>query len=267
MRFGIREVCDCIFTSIDGKGLNFIIDTAKMSTLESASTTVYAQGGRGFARLAAWEGEKTLTFTVENAILTTESFAALLGKASTSSDLGAGYKRYTLSADSYAGYYTVSAHTLWRDIETGADHACVITIPKAKLQSNISLSMAPNGDPAAFTFTFDAFAVAGDYAHFDIANEVEDKAETKIVIAYFDEANKATKHETLTVKGGTTLKLSSEKKVELTDGAIVDEQKQTSNIALRTGQMITNFANISIADSDTESYPVDLGGTTYLHII
>jgi len=42
MRFGIREVCDCIFTSIDGKGLNFIIDTAKMSTMESASTTVYA---------------------------------------------------------------------------------------------------------------------------------------------------------------------------------------------------------------------------------
>ena len=266
MRFGIREVCDCIFTSIDGKGLNFIIDTAKMSTMESASTTVYAQGGRGFARLAAWEGEKTLTFTVENAILTTESFAALLGKGAVDTLDGSG-KRYTLSADSYAGYYTVSAHTLWRDIETGADHACVITIPKAKLQSNISLSMAPNGDPAAFTFTFDAFAVAGDYAHFDIANAVEDKAETKVVIAYFDETNKATKHETLTVKGGSALKVNSNKKVELTDGATTNEQKQASDVVLKEDQIITNFANISIADSDTKSYPVDLGGTTYLHII
>ena len=74
MKFGIREVCDCKFTSQDGKDLDFTINTAKMSTLESASTTVYAQGGRGFSRLAAWEGEKTLTFTIEDAILTTESF-------------------------------------------------------------------------------------------------------------------------------------------------------------------------------------------------
>ena len=61
MKFGIREVCDCAFVSLDGKGPNFTIDTATMSTIESASTTVYAQGGKGYARLAAWEGEKTLT--------------------------------------------------------------------------------------------------------------------------------------------------------------------------------------------------------------
>lgn len=32
------------------------IDSAKTSTLEGASTTVYAQGGKGNANLIAWEG-------------------------------------------------------------------------------------------------------------------------------------------------------------------------------------------------------------------
>jgi hypothetical protein len=81
MKFGIREVCNCEFTSTDGKGLNFEIDTAKMSALESSSTTVYAQGGRGNSRLTAWEGEKTVTFTIEDAILTSASLQALLGEA------------------------------------------------------------------------------------------------------------------------------------------------------------------------------------------
>ncbi len=34
------------------------IDSAKTSTLEGAGTSVYAQGGRGNARLVTWEGEE-----------------------------------------------------------------------------------------------------------------------------------------------------------------------------------------------------------------
>lgn len=55
------------------------IDTAKTSTLEGAATTVYAQGGKGNTRLIAWEGEKTLTFTVEDALLSPIGFAILSG--------------------------------------------------------------------------------------------------------------------------------------------------------------------------------------------
>ena len=57
----------------------FYMDTAKTSTLEGAATTVYATGGRGNTRLIAWEGEKTLTFTVEDALLSPVSFAMLSG--------------------------------------------------------------------------------------------------------------------------------------------------------------------------------------------
>lgn len=55
------------------------MDSAKTSTLESAATSVYAQGGRGNTRLVTWEGEKTLTFTVEDALLSPVSFAMLSG--------------------------------------------------------------------------------------------------------------------------------------------------------------------------------------------
>jgi hypothetical protein len=43
MKFGIREVCDCKFTKLSGVGPDkFEINTAKMSTLDSSSSTVYA---------------------------------------------------------------------------------------------------------------------------------------------------------------------------------------------------------------------------------
>ena len=56
-RFGIREICDLVFkplTSVDLGGQHFddgqpmlYIDTAKTSSLEGASSTVYAQGKNG----------------------------------------------------------------------------------------------------------------------------------------------------------------------------------------------------------------------------
>lgn len=55
------------------------IDSAKTSTLEGAATTVYATGGRGNTRLITWEGEKTLTFTVEDALLSPLGFSILSG--------------------------------------------------------------------------------------------------------------------------------------------------------------------------------------------
>lgn len=89
MKFGVRECANITFKAKSPIALGkytfkkgqpvLYIDTAKTSTLEGASTTVYAQGGRGNARLIAWEGEKTLTFTVEDALLSPISMAMLTG--------------------------------------------------------------------------------------------------------------------------------------------------------------------------------------------
>ena len=89
MKFGVRQITNVVFRAksnitLGGKQFQkgqpvFYLDTAKTATMEQAATTVYAQGGRGNTRLIAWEGEKTLTFTVEDALLSPISLAMLSG--------------------------------------------------------------------------------------------------------------------------------------------------------------------------------------------
>jgi hypothetical protein len=89
MKFGVREICDVTFKALQKGWLGnmevqagqpvLYIDSAKTSTIEGAATTVYATGGKGNSRLIAWEGEKTLTFTVEDALLSPVGFAILSG--------------------------------------------------------------------------------------------------------------------------------------------------------------------------------------------
>ena len=89
MKFGVRECANIVFrakqkTQIGTNTFNvgqpvLYIDTATASSMEQASTTVYAQGGRGNARLIAWEGDKTLTFTLTDALISPVSLAMLSG--------------------------------------------------------------------------------------------------------------------------------------------------------------------------------------------
>lgn len=89
MKFGVREICDVVFKAkangtigsmsyVIGQPVLYI-ESAKTSTIEGAATTVYATGGRGNNRLISWEGEKTLTFTVEDALLSPIGFHILSG--------------------------------------------------------------------------------------------------------------------------------------------------------------------------------------------
>lgn len=270
MKFGVRECADICFKAKAPTKIGshvfaknepvLYLDTAKTSTLESASTTVYAQGGRGNARLLAWEGEKTLTFTVEDALISDMGLAILSGAdllyAGTKKDKDNNHKvtahttqtvsvtedgkitlkegsipsiagdvyvmlldgngemsgvPYKLTApegddaawtstltcglvkkgdivlvdyyvehtsdaiqiditpDKFAGYYYVEASTLYRRQVDGVDLPAEIIIPKVKIQSNFTFTMASSGDPSTFTFTMDAFP---DYTRFDSTKKV-----------------------------------------------------------------------------------------------
>ena len=89
MKFGVREICDVVLKAkanqkvgnkIFYKGEPVIyFDTLKTSSMEGAATTVYAQGGRGNSRLMAWEGERTVTFTMEDALISPAGFMILSG--------------------------------------------------------------------------------------------------------------------------------------------------------------------------------------------
>ena len=89
MKFGVRQCANIVFrakqeTVIGTSSFHvgqpvLYIDTATTSSMEQASSTVYAQGGRGNARLIAWEGDKTLTFTVTDALISPVSLSMLSG--------------------------------------------------------------------------------------------------------------------------------------------------------------------------------------------
>lgn len=89
MKFGIREAVDVVFKALApvtigsttfSKGEPVLyFDSLKTSTTEGTATTVYAQGGRGNPRLIAWEGDKAITFSFEDALISAEGMAILTG--------------------------------------------------------------------------------------------------------------------------------------------------------------------------------------------
>ena len=277
MKFGVREIVDVVFkATTDGQRIGdktfkkyqpvFMIDTATTSSLEQATTTVYAQGGKGYSRLIAWEGEKTMTFTVTDALMSPMGLAVLsgaglikpdknkqahvhttinafvnesgeatvtlaelneeMGLDAVSYDVcntidmfateldgsGAGInwfsgvtiknavgdytqvteanpivftvptaKSITVQLDfyvimnnsvtevhiepgSFGGFFYVEAQTLFRREDTGKDMAAELIIPKAKVQSGFTFTMAASGDPSTFDFVMDAFP---GYTRFD----------------------------------------------------------------------------------------------------
>ena len=273
MKFGIREICDVVLRAKDDVKIGnqhfsadepvIYFDSAKTSSVEGAATTVYATGGRGNSRLIAWEGEKTVTFTMEDALLSPLGFSILSGAGlidasalapiyvhttlKTRAKVGAsdqisinlktamgdslksdqdiadktayafimekgeikarlnpatpssgtvvfegvpeGYDQddevtvlvdfyvkassgayeMEITPDKFGGYYYLEASTLFRRQDTGKDMAATFIIPKVKIQSNFTFSMASSGDPSTFTFTMDAFP---DYTKFDKTKEV-----------------------------------------------------------------------------------------------
>ena len=89
MKYGIREICEVVFKAKSKMKVGnrvfykdepvIYFDSLKTSSMEGAATTVYAQGGRGNSRLIAWEGERTVTFTMEDALISSLGLAILTG--------------------------------------------------------------------------------------------------------------------------------------------------------------------------------------------
>ena len=267
MKFGVREICDVVLrakgtvkvgeTTFSHDEPVIYFDSAKTSTVEGSATTVYATGGRGNNKLLAWEGEKSVTFTMEDALLSPLGFSILSGaglvdaaqveggmkvhttlttvvdvtsgitvnledltgkeiaeekayafimkdgqiverlKPATPSNGSVTFTRngkssgpltgeqtvmvdfyvkvetgaveMTIEPDKFGGFYYLEASTLFRRQDNGQDMAAAFVIPKVKIQSNFTFSMASSGDPSTFTFTMDAFP---DYTKFDPTKQV-----------------------------------------------------------------------------------------------
>ena len=89
MKFGVREICEVVLKAKSAQKVGnklfyknepvIYFDTLKTSSMEGAATTTYANGGRGNSRLIAWEGERTVTFIMEDALISPAGFMILSG--------------------------------------------------------------------------------------------------------------------------------------------------------------------------------------------
>lgn len=145
MKFGVREICDVVLRAKDKVRIGnqtfekdepvIYFDTAKTSTVEGAATTVYATGGKGNSRLIAWEGERTVTFTMEDALLSPLGFAILSGAG---------------IVEANAGAAAINVHSTTTTIGTESDGNIEIDLTEA-LPENGTLST----DAAVYGFILD----------------------------------------------------------------------------------------------------------------
>lgn len=79
-RFGVKEVADVILYDLanGGKPAMFL-DSLKMSNLENDAETSYVQGGKGNARIMAFDFNRTATFTLQDALMNPKAIAMQAG--------------------------------------------------------------------------------------------------------------------------------------------------------------------------------------------
>lgn len=135
MRYGLREIANVMLKAkVDDqkvgnktfkKGQPICHFTSlKTSNIEGAATTVYAQGGRGNSRLIAWEGERTLTLTMEDALISPMGIAILTGAGLI--ELGTGEedaKKITTHMTETIEWDKTSFGTLSHNAAEGKDYA------------------------------------------------------------------------------------------------------------------------------------------------
>lgn len=163
MGFGIKEVADVAFynvgdvTGIDtatgavkvanGKVPLFILDTLKVSNIENTAEQADAKGGKGNAPLITWDYGREVTITLQDAVLSMETLSMMFENPDDASDVA---NEIVISANTFPGNYTVVGKTYARDVKTGKDDLFVWYVPKAKVNSEVTLTMEAEGDPTVF---------------------------------------------------------------------------------------------------------------------
>lgn len=151
-RFGIKEVADVTFYKIgtDGAKGEAVIsfDTLKVSNLEFTAETAEARGGKGNAPLIIWDYGREVTLTLEDALLSMDTLALMF-----ENDASKGADGIVISANTFPGTYYVVGTTYARDEVTGVDDLFTFEIMKAKINSEVTITMEAEGDPTVFNMT------------------------------------------------------------------------------------------------------------------
>lgn len=161
-KFGVKEVADVRFydlsevsnaddsaaatlAAITGVEPVIEFDTLKVSNIESTAESTDARGGKGNAALISWDYGREVTVTIEDALMSMDCLRLLFGSSADGN--------VTINADKFPGNYAVVGKTYARSQETGEDHIFTFVIPKAKIQSETTLTMEAEGDPSVIGMT------------------------------------------------------------------------------------------------------------------
>lgn len=162
-RFGIKEVADVHFynvptlegeetlqeyvTALEKASPVISFDTLKVSNIESTAETAEARGGKGNAALISWDYGREITVTLEDALMSLETLSLLFENDPT------GKNEVVINANKFPGTYSVIGTTYARNESDGKDHVFKFVIPKAKIQSETTLTMEAEGDPSVIGMT------------------------------------------------------------------------------------------------------------------
>ena len=177
--FGIKEVADVEFTSLSG-GKTLKFDTLKVSNLEFTSEEAFARGGKGNPKLITWDYNREATLTLQDALLSMDTLAMIFG------DKNATDTSVTIGADTYPGYYSIVGTTYARGMD-GTEKVFKFSIPKAKISSNVTLTMEAEGDPTVFDMTITVLKAEGSTDLMTL--ELEEANEAKKVNVRLVDAN------------------------------------------------------------------------------
>ena len=160
-RFGIKEVADVHFYEVIktvksveeavtayGEATPVIsFDTLKVSNIESTAENSEARGGKGNAALISWDYGREVTVTLEDALLSMETLSLLFENDPKANDT------VVINANKFPGTYAIVGTTYARNEVDGKDHIFKFVIPKAKIQSETTLTMEAEGDPSVIGMT------------------------------------------------------------------------------------------------------------------
>lgn len=156
-KFGIKEVADVGFytvgtVKVDTNGQItataapvLTLDTLKVSNIEFTAEQAEARGGKGNAPLIIWDYGREATVTIEDALLSMDTLQAMFGDVTNDTVV-------VINANKFPGTYTVVGQTYARDTD-GKDHLFTFVIYKAKVQSEVTLTMEAEGDPTVFNMS------------------------------------------------------------------------------------------------------------------
>lgn len=156
-KFGIKEVADVGFYTVGTVKVSetgvvtatadpvLKLDTLKVSNIEFTAEQAEARGGKGNAPLIIWDYGREATVTIEDALLSMDTLNAMFGDATNDTIV-------TINANKFPGTYTVVGQTYARDVD-GKDHLFTFIIYKAKVQSEVTLTMEAEGDPTVFNMS------------------------------------------------------------------------------------------------------------------